>query len=174
MNPKIGETFTRGTRTWLCTDRGSRTFTAVCLSPSSRLNNWFRNLPEDVFCRAQEEGRLDPAWLPLPVHRYLQEHVFELQDEAPGLRHTPREKSPMICKFCHQAIYETETSPGANGPVHMRGKFRHVEEDALYCHDIEIRPDAPKPTCHVCGVEEPPHKGGCSFSDKPRAMAQPR
>lgn len=58
------------------------------------------------------------------------------------------------CRFCGQEIYETETTPGVNGPVHM------------------ILPNAPKPTCH-CGADGSNHKAFCSFAGKPRAKAKP-
>jgi len=83
------------------------------------------------------------------------------------------EVAMLSCRFCGQEIYETETTPGVNGPVHMRGKFRHVEEDALHCNEISILPNAPKPTCNVCGTDGASHKVFCSFAGKPRAKAKP-
>lgn len=75
----IGETFEEGSRTWLCTDVGTRTYVAVCLAPISRLNDWFRGLPEDIQRRAIHENRLDPTWLNgAPAHLFLEEHVFLL------------------------------------------------------------------------------------------------
>ena len=75
----IGETVEERSRTWLCTDVGTRTCVAVCLAPISRLNDWFRGLPKDLQRRAIHENRLDPAWLNgVPVHHFLEEHVFDL------------------------------------------------------------------------------------------------
>ena len=85
---QIGHRFRCGDRTWLCTDKGQRVVIAVCISPASRRNDWFRGLPEDVQERAWKANEatdgpaeVDPSWLNGPPYA-LAEHVFDENDFA--------------------------------------------------------------------------------------------
>ena len=79
----------------------------------------------------------------------------------------------MQCVFCRQPIYETEkTTLGRFASIYTRGKYLHVSGDAWACDPKHIDPTGPKPKCHVCKVEMPPHKGYCSFEGVPRHRAK--
>lgn len=78
----------------------------------------------------------------------------------------------MKCKFCGKPIYETEPTPGVGGRlVHMRGRYLHVKNDEYRCGWLPA--NAPKPKCHICGVEAPPHGMICSACGPPVAAATP-
>ncbi len=79
----------------------------------------------------------------------------------------------LVCIFCRQPVYLTEQTEGAYGRMfHMRGKYRHIEGDEHNCDPAKIAPDAPKPRCHVCKVQMPPHHGYCSFRGMPHHNAR--
>lgn len=73
----IGTEFKCGSRTWMCTDVGTRTIVAVCTSPMSRLNDWFRSIPEDHML---DLNHVDTVWLKDCITRgdrpVLEEHVL--------------------------------------------------------------------------------------------------
>lgn len=84
---QVGQRFKCGGKTWLCTDKGTRVITAICLT-FCRANDWGRNLDEELQERAwkpfQEEERrgmpeVDPSWLKGPPYA-LGEHVFDEND----------------------------------------------------------------------------------------------
>lgn len=66
---QIGKQFSCGDRTWICTDKGTRTVIAICISPRSRKNDWLRGV--DVF---------DPSWFAGPPYA-VEEHVFDEYDQ---------------------------------------------------------------------------------------------
>jgi hypothetical protein len=84
---KIGTKFTCGGNKWLCTDVGSRTVVAVCLTCCSE-NDYARCLPEDAQDQMwkQEDNlspggmpEVDPSWFKGPPYA-LGEHVFDEHD----------------------------------------------------------------------------------------------
>lgn len=88
----------------------------------------------------------------------------------------------MICKFCQQPIYETETRIFTSWPhperriTWDRGKWRHIKDDAWACVPEEINTVHPlyeHPHCHVCKVTMPPHESICSAAGPPWHHAMP-
>jgi hypothetical protein len=55
-----GTQFQIGERTWRIVDVGQTRAVAVCIWPSSRRNNWFRDLPTAVQQRISQRG--EQAW----------------------------------------------------------------------------------------------------------------
>lgn len=83
---EVGKTFKCGGRTWLCTDKGTRVITAICTGPASRVNDYFRALPEEAqkaYWNSPEretEDALDPSWFHGPPYA-VEEHVFDENDQ---------------------------------------------------------------------------------------------
>ena len=80
----VGKTFKCGSRTWLCTDKGTRTVVAICIGPASRCNDWFRGLPEEAqeaYWQRPEAApdQLDPSWFKGPPYAVIEE-VFDEND----------------------------------------------------------------------------------------------
>ena len=85
------------------------------------------------------------------------------------------------CKFCEQPIYITEQTAGAYGRlIHMRGKYRHVKDDAWACVEAQINPNNPHyelPKCLICGMTrtvDKKHSQYCSASGPPPYHALPQ
>lgn len=79
----------------------------------------------------------------------------------------------MQCRFCQQPIYITESSLDVNGlTTYLRGKYRHIKDDAMYCVKELIPLTAPKPQCHICKTETSEHEMFCSASGLPPARAR--
>ncbi len=85
---KVGQRFKCGSKTWMCTDIGTRIISAVCLT-ASRANDWARGLPDDVQDKMWAEDRpvnesgmpeVDPSWLAGPPYA-LGESVFDEYDQ---------------------------------------------------------------------------------------------
>ena len=70
------------------------------------------------------------------------------------------------CRYCHQAIYETAAGD-------LRGKYLHVAGDAWGCLPGKIDAKVSGPSCHICGVKEPPHGIICSAAGEPPRHAWP-
>lgn len=77
----IGARFSCGSKRWLCTDKGTRTIIAVCLTVC-RDNDWARALSATDQERAWERSsrEVDPDWLTGPPYA-LAEHVFDEDDQ---------------------------------------------------------------------------------------------
>jgi len=78
---QVGQKFRCGSKVWMCTDKGTRVITAICLTVC-RTNDWARNLDEDIQERAWERKtpEVDPSWLKGPPYA-LAEHVFDENDQ---------------------------------------------------------------------------------------------
>jgi hypothetical protein len=69
----------------MCTDVGSRTITAICIGPASRLNDWFRGMPreaQDDYWKHDGKPHYDmlhPKWFSGPPYD-VEEHVFDELD----------------------------------------------------------------------------------------------
>ena len=80
----------------------------------------------------------------------------------------------MICKYCEQPIYETEQTEVYGGKVYMRGKYRHIENDAWDCKQVnKNNPYYENPRCSICKTETNKHSPICSVCGIPKAHAWP-